>query len=146
MNHIKSLLIYTISHFFVDLACFYFLTGTFLYSIGFSRLAMGFLLYNTVAFGTQMFIGYVSDKLCIEQAKIAIAGCLIVVAGLTVSFSSWPALFLCAAGNALFHVGGGINSLVIQAAGCHEAEYLYLQELLELYWGALRPGQISHLF
>lgn len=73
---------------------------------------MGFLLYNTVAFGTQMFIGYIADKLGMEQAKIAIAGCLIIALGLTVSFSSWPALFLCAAGNALFHVGGGINSLV----------------------------------
>ncbi|OPX46196.1 hypothetical protein CLHUN_00120 [Ruminiclostridium hungatei] len=112
MNHMKSLLIYTISHFSIDLACFYFLAGTFSHSIGYSRLAIGFLLYNTVAFGTQTFIGYAADRASFEHWKIAISGCVMTAIGLRLSFVPWPALLVCAAGNALFHVGGGINSLV----------------------------------
>jgi len=109
----KSLLIYTISHFSIDLVCFYFLTGTFAHSIGYSKLAIGFLSYNTVAFGTQMFIGYAADKASFEHWKIAVSGCVITAMGLSAaSFVPWPALLVCAAGNALFHVGGGINSLV----------------------------------
>jgi FSR family fosmidomycin resistance protein-like MFS transporter len=75
-------------------------------------ISLGFLIYNIIAFGLQMFIGYFVDIHSIEHSKIAFVGCLLVCAGVLLGCFPWLALFLCALGNASFHIGGGINSLV----------------------------------
>lgn len=73
-------------------------------------LVIGFLLYNAIAFGLQPFIGYFCDIK--KLIPIALIGCFILVAGLLLFFLPWASLVICAAGNACFHVGGGIDSLV----------------------------------
>ncbi len=113
MKNKTSLTVYTISHMVVDFSCFYVLMGTFSKQIEDSlTISLGFLLYNILAFGLQMFIGYFVDTYAVEHSKIAFVGCLLVCAGVLLGFSPWLALFLCAVGNASFHIGGGINSLV----------------------------------
>jgi len=106
----KSLIAYTFSHFCVDFTCFYILFHGFKNGISdISLVAIGFLLYNVIAFGLQPVIGFFCD----EHPRIPAGaiGCGLVLAGLAVMPCSWAALSLCALGNACFHIGGGIDSL-----------------------------------
>ncbi|HEY5583559.1 MAG TPA: hypothetical protein VIK78_03605, partial [Ruminiclostridium sp.] len=118
MNNKISLTVYTTSHMVVDFSCFYVLMGMFSNTVkDLITISLGFLIYNIIAFGIQMFIGYFVDKHSIQHSKVAIIGCFIVLLGLLLAFSSlnltpWMALVFCAFGNASFHIGGGINSLV----------------------------------
>ena len=72
--------------------------------------ALGFLLYNIIAFGLQPILGYYCDNN--PTFPIGIIGCIVVTIGLAAIAFPWAALILCALGNACFHVGGGIDSLV----------------------------------
>ena len=107
-----SLLAYTFSHFAVDYLCFWILFGYFSVGIhGTGEQALGFIIYNFIAFGLQMIIG----AFCDEHRKFpsSALGCVLVFAAVIVSgFSGWTALIITALGNAFFHVGGGIDSLV----------------------------------
>jgi hypothetical protein len=113
MKNKTSLIIYTISHMVVDLSCFYVLMGSFSRRVDDSMIiTLGFLMYNILAFGLQMVIGYYVDMRSIEHSKVALIGCLLVCVGVVLGFLPWLALIICAVGNASFHIGGGINSLV----------------------------------
>jgi len=115
-----SLLAYTFSHFCVDYACFFVLFSGFRdASVSMAALtgqpaleilSLGFLLYNTLAFGLQPFIGYLCDSK--QNLPIALIGCGLLLTGLVSTSFPWASLVLCALGNACFHVGGGIDSLV----------------------------------
>ena len=108
-----SLITYTFAHFCVDFACFYVLFSRFLGASTFpptlELIATGFLLYNVLAFGLQPFIGFLCDVR--KGVPIALIGCGILFVGLVLPFP-WISVILCALGNACFHVGGGIDSLV----------------------------------
>ncbi len=115
MQHRASLAVYTFSHFCVDFACFFMLFSGFRNSLpeggaAFQTVALGFLLYNVLAFGLQPFVGYLCDAQ--KRVPIAVIGCALLVLGLTLISFPWTSLILCALGNACFHVGGGIDSLV----------------------------------
>ena len=108
----QSLLVYTLSHFVVDFACFFFLFSAFseATSSSLSLLTTGFLAYNVVAFGLQPLIGYWFDVR--RRRNPALTGCLLLTAGLLLAALPWASLFLCSIGNAFFHVGGGVDSLL----------------------------------
>lgn len=113
MKNKTTLTVYTLSHMVVDFSCFYVLTGTFSKKIvDLTIISIGFLVYNIIAFGLQMFIGYFVDTYAVDYSKVAFVGCLLVCVGVVLGFSPWLALLLCAVGNSSFHIGGGINSLV----------------------------------
>lgn len=106
-----SLLSYTFSHFAVDFSCFWILFGRFSENVSGNEKALGFILYNFVAFGLQMVIG----AYCDEHRKFhsGALGCMLVLLAVGIcNFAPWAALFITALGNAFFHVGGGIDSLV----------------------------------
>ncbi len=99
------------AHFCIDFACFVMLFGGFAKAYAsLETVALGFLAYNVIAFGLQPIIGFLCDR----QARIPISliGCATLIAGMLTMRFAWPALVVCAAGNACFHVGGGIDSLV----------------------------------
>ncbi|MFI3168126.1 MAG: hypothetical protein R3Y32_08445 [Bacillota bacterium] len=106
----KSLISYTFSHFAVDFACFFILISCVLKSTSVSEYAILALIYNVIAFGGQVFVGSFCD--CNKNFKAGLVGGLLVLVSL--AFFSLPicALILCSVGNAFFHVGGGIDSLV----------------------------------
>ena len=107
-----SLLAYTFSHFVVDYLCFWILFGYFSAGIsGTAEQALGFILYNFIAFGLQMVIGAYCDEH--RKFPVSAVGCVLVFIAVLLSDSaSWAALIITALGNAFFHVGGGIESLV----------------------------------
>ena len=106
----SSLVAYSFSHFCVDFACFWLLFARVVPGgMDAQTVALALLIYNMLAFGLQPFIGYLCDTHPMIPAGLI--GCIVVAAGLLLSAYVWPALVLCALGNAFFHIGGGINSL-----------------------------------
>ncbi len=105
----RSLTIYTISHFIVDFACFFILFGRFLQSAGPESAGLGFLFYNVIAFGLQPVFGYICDRR--KALPAGPLGCFLVAAAVIPILGVWWQLAAAALGNALFHVGGGIDSL-----------------------------------
>ncbi|MBO7667928.1 MAG: hypothetical protein J6T26_05645, partial [Firmicutes bacterium] len=107
------LAVITASHLAVDLACFYLLYSSFRPHFGdLGQVAVGFLLYNVIAFGLQPLIGAGLDRRYISGA--APFGCLLVAVGLlTASRFAWAGLILAALGNAFFHAAGGLLSLTL---------------------------------
>ncbi|MDO4568370.1 MAG: hypothetical protein Q4B99_05350 [Clostridia bacterium] len=111
MQNKGSLTIYTIAHFFVDAVCFFMLFGAVRNSIGDSQVFIyGLLVYNAVAFGMQPLIGMLCDKL--HALSISTWGCFLLAMGALLGGVPWLSICLCGLGNAAFHVGGGIDSLV----------------------------------
>ena len=111
---------WTIAHFTVDMGCIYILyKGVWAYYFDSSLLTLGaaIMLYNCIAFGLQMVIGYIADKHPkMEKAigPIGLGGMLIplVILGFSQgAMASWVSLVLCALFNATFHVGGGMDVL-----------------------------------
>ena len=106
MTRKPLLALYSLAHFWVDLSCaflvFRTLTGT-------ADFALCLLLYNFCAFAMQMPLGLLADRFD-RNGIVAALGCgLVALAYIT------PAALLTAVvaglGNALFHLGGGIDTL-----------------------------------
>lgn len=109
--HKKSLVIYTFAHFATDFACFFVLFSTVSNTIESKlQLTIWFLAYNIIAFGLQFIIGYICDTN--RSFPSGLVGIVITIVGLTFARQIYLALILVALGNAFFHVGGGIDSLV----------------------------------
>lgn len=114
-----SLLAYTISHFCVDFICFYFLFGTFSSAVqDMETRVTGFLIYNILAFGLQIILGYLKDKR--PSLPIGIVGILLLFLALFLP-SIWIGLGLVAIGNAMFHIEGGIDSLKYSDGKCRRS-------------------------
>lgn len=99
--------IYSLGHFWVDFSCALLMFGCL---GGGKDWALCLLMYNFCAFAMQMPIGLAADRLS-RNSAVAALGCALVGAG----WSMTGAPVLCAVtaglGNALFHVGGGIDVL-----------------------------------
>ncbi len=102
-----KVMLYSVTHLLVDLACAYLL---------FSRIAgteqwyICILLYNFCAFALQMPIGLLADRWN-RNAVCAALGCVLVAAAYGCGDLSIAAALAAGIGNALFHVGGGIDVL-----------------------------------
>ena len=113
-----TLTVYTLTHFTVDLGCGWLMyalynTGIF----GVDTAAGAFLLYNFLAFGTQFIIGAVVDMLRVREKlchrETAYVGSVLVLLALILgAHTPWLSVTLVGLGNAAFHVGGGIDSLI----------------------------------
>lgn len=103
------LAVWGFSHFCVDFACFFMLFHTVKPGLGdLTEVSLAFLIYNTAAFGLQPLAGYFCDSH--PSFPAGLLGCLMTAAGVLLPLP-WAALGICALGNALFHVGGGIACL-----------------------------------
>ena len=103
------LAVYSAGHLIIDFSCYVILFGYFLPASSGAQLATGFLMYNTIAFPLQMIFGRCFDR---RPSRVpALIGCVLVIAGLLLHGQPSAAVAVCAAGNALFHVGGGTDSL-----------------------------------
>ena len=99
--------IYSLAHFCVDFGCAYFIYSRFLNPW---QWTLCLVLYNFCAFAMQAPLGLLGDRFN-KNAVYAAAGCVIVALS---AFLSKYAVLACIAaglGNALFHLGGGIDTL-----------------------------------
>lgn len=100
---------YSITHFLVDLTCSYFLIQS-LHENG-KYGAISIIVYNFCAFVLQLPIGCIADKIS-KNAVIASWGSLIVASGCFVKYLGiLPLAIIIGIGNAMFHVGGGLDTL-----------------------------------
>ncbi|MGD9560644.1 MAG: hypothetical protein AB7V55_08580 [Oscillospiraceae bacterium] len=110
MGNKATLAAYTFGHFSVDFSCFFLLFAGFAAQMpDLQATTLGFLLYNMLAFGLQPVFGSWCDAR--PRFPAAALGCLLLLAALACLPFAWPSLVLAGLGNALFHVGGGIDSL-----------------------------------
>ena len=100
----KPTLLYAFAHFAVDFGCAYAMFA------GYNGSTIGFLLYNFFAFAMQMPLGLVADA-ANRNRFFALLG-TVMVAGIC-WFPAFGLLgcMLLGAGNALFHIGGGLDVL-----------------------------------
>lgn len=107
--HLKGrsarLIAYSAAHFFVDFACALLLLGS-----GRAGGPGGFLLYNYCAFALQMPLGILADRLD-KNAGLAALGCGLVAAAFALPAAPLALAVVAGVGNALFHVGGGVDVL-----------------------------------
>ena len=100
------LALYSLAHFWVDLSCALLLFRNLL---GSGEWMLCVLLYNFCAFALQMPLGALADRLS-RNGLLAASGCVLVAAAY---LSPWGVLTAVTAGvgNALFHLGGGVDVL-----------------------------------
>lgn len=93
--------VYSVMHFLVDALCAWAMLGRF------SGDYAGFLVYNFCAFALQLPFGVLADALGGKRtpAYTAAFGAALTMAGL------WAGPAVLGVGNALFHVGGGIDTI-----------------------------------
>lgn len=107
MYNEDMLWIYSLAHFCVDFGCAFFIYSRFLNPW---QWTLCLVLYNFCAFAMQAPLGLLGDRLN-RNALYAAAGCVIVA--LSAFLSKWAVLacVIAGLGNALFHLGGGIDTL-----------------------------------
>ncbi len=100
------LALYSAAHFWVDFSCALLIFGTLSGDPSFPLCA---LLYNFCAFALQMPLGLLADRLD-RNGLLAASGCILAAAAYLLP---WPEALAVTAGtgNALFHLGGGIDVL-----------------------------------
>lgn len=101
----RRLLIYSLSHFIVDFSCALLLLGVVCPQ---GDAALCLLVYNFCAFACQAPLGLLADSWG-RNHLVAAGGCLLAALAWLLA---GPAAAACAGlGNALFHVGGGLDTL-----------------------------------
>lgn len=99
--------IYSIGHFLVDFVCAWRLLGRFSGTEGWVLAA---LLYNFCAFALQMPLGILADRYGRNRVFAALGALLVCLGALVPGF--WPSVLMLGIGNALYHVGGGRETML----------------------------------
>ncbi len=106
MDRRGLLVLYALSHFWVDLSCAFLMFRT---VTGTESAALALLLYNFCTFALQMPLGLAADRLD-RNGQAAAAGCLLAAAAYALP-GPLSAAVTAGLGNALFHLGGGLDTL-----------------------------------
>lgn len=99
--------IYSLAHFCVDFSCAFFIYSRFLNPW---QWTLCLVLYNFCAFAMQAPLGLLGDRIN-KNAVFAAAGCVIVALSVFLANYAVTACIVAGLGNALFHLGGGIDTL-----------------------------------
>ena len=109
MRRPGSLAAYTAAHFSVDLCCAWSMLRA---GAATGQTLIILVFYHRLAFGLQAFFGMFLDRKPGMYQNAAILGCFMTAAGVILTNVSAPgAVAFCGLGNALFHVGGGVEAL-----------------------------------
>lgn len=104
--------VYSLLHFIVDLSCALLISMLTVQKAGTTSLFTAVVTYNFFAFAVQLPIGIIGDKIN-KNALLSAVGCAL--AALAYAFYRVPmaACITAGLGNAMFHIGGGIDVLNI---------------------------------
>ena len=101
--------VYSAAHFFVEFACAFLMFRSISVT---SDWLLCVLIYNFCAFAMQMPLGILADKLN-RNYLLAVVGCVLVGVAYALIHIPIVAAIVAGTGNALFHLGGGIDVLNI---------------------------------
>ncbi len=124
---------YSFSHFCVDFCCALLILPA---ARAYLSPALVYVLYNFFAFALQMPIGLLADVLN-KNAVLASIGCGLTALGF--AFSPFPvaSVVVAGVGNALFHVGGGVDVLNVSGSKASSLGVFVSPGALGLYLGGL---------
>lgn len=109
----KIISIYSIIHFIVDLSCAVLVSNLVTQKMeSETNLFIAILIYNFFAFAMQLPIGIIADKIN-KNAICSAIGCILVAIGFGLANYGIISCLIAGIGNAMFHVGGGIDVLNI---------------------------------
>ncbi len=103
----KSLPIYALGHFAVDFCCAWLLLRRLTALPQWAELA---LVYNFCAFALQMPFGIVADRVGRDRLFAALGAGVVLLSAIPIG--PWYTAVLAGLGNALYHIGGGRESLL----------------------------------
>lgn len=105
--------LYSVIHFIVDLSCVVLVTNLITQKMGKNaNLFIAILIYNFFAFAMQLPIGIIADKLN-KNAIYSGFGCVLVAIAFEFADFGIISCVIAGIGNAMFHIGGGIDVLNI---------------------------------
>ena len=128
--------IYALSHFAVDLGCAYAVFS------GSTAGAMGYLLYNFFAFAVQMPLGLLADRFGKNRFFAAAGALLIALVCCFSTFGMWGIVVL-GLGNALFHIGGGLDVLNLSGSRAAPLGVFVSPGAFGLFLGTLWGNQMG---
>lgn len=149
-NQKTSLWLHTPLHMIVDFSCIYLMSrhihAAVLAESAGSDWLMYVIMYNFFAFAVQLPIGVIGDRLQRNNALAAAGIGCILAAYICISLldiSAFPAVPVIAAGlgNAMFHIGGGIDVLQKARHHCTEAGIFVSSGALGVFAGKWLPGK-----
>ena len=109
----KIMLIYSIIHFVVDFSCAVLISNIIIPQLtGSFSLFFAIIIYNFFAFAIQLPIGILADKIN-KNAICSALGCVLVIMAFAISRFGITSCLIAGIGNAMFHIGGGIDVLNI---------------------------------
>lgn len=106
-RHWHMVTVYSATHFLVDFSCAFLMLRSFSHI---SEAMLYVLLYNFCAFALQMPLGLIADRVN-KNHQFALVGCLLIAAAFFMVPMGLAAVLIVGLGNALFHIGGGIDVL-----------------------------------
>ncbi len=112
MKKFSIVSIYSIIHCIVDMACSLLIAGFLTPVLSEKALFVAIFLYDFFAFAFQLPFGILADKLN-KNAIVSAIGCLLIIVAYCINPFGILACIVAGIGNALFHVGGGIDVLNI---------------------------------
>lgn len=133
------LAVYSLSHFLVDFSCAFLIYSRFLNPW---QWTLSLVLYNFFAFAMQAPLGLLGDFLN-RNAILAAAGCLIVATSAGLSRWAVAACIVAGLGNALFHLGGGIDTLNESREKCGKLGVFVSPGAFGIYFGTILGKQRS---
>lgn len=128
------LTIYALGHFAVDFLCAWAVLGRL---AGFARWPELALVYNFCAFALQMPVGIVADRVG-RNRSFSGWGALLALLGAAIRVP-WATVILCGLGNALYHVGGGRETL-LESRGYGTLGIFVAPGALGIFLGSLLRG------
>lgn len=128
---------YAAAHFLVDFSCAFLMFSRIRFS---EQWYLCLLLYNFLAFAMQMPIGLLADRLN-RNAVCAAAGCALAALAYPISGMHMAAVLALGIGNALFHVGGGIDVLNISRGKSGPLGIFVSPGAFGIYFGTLLGNQ-----
>lgn len=131
---------YSAAHFLVDLSCALLVLGLLVPA---GDAAAVVLLYNFCAFALQMPLGLLADRLDRNHLTAA-SGCLLVLLAWGLP-GGLPAALTAGVGNALFHVGGGLDTLHSSAGRVGPLGIFVSPGAFGIYLGGLWSGGAAAL-
>ncbi|MDR2854537.1 MAG: hypothetical protein LBV40_00020 [Methanomicrobiales archaeon] len=143
-KHWNMVGVYSATHFFVDFACAFLMFRSI---AGTPESYLCVLFYNFCAFAMQMPLGIIADKIN-RNSFFAIFGCVLV--GLAYGFVHIPiaAVIIIGIGNAMFHIGGGIDVLNISDKKLAPLGIFVAPGAFGIYYGAMlgKGSDLSAIF
>lgn len=133
--------VYTLSHLSVDFACAFFVMR----QAGAAQGLICILVYNFCAFALQLPLGLLADVINKNKLLAALGIALVAIAPLF----EGSALALCiivGMGNALFHVGGGLDTLNDSKSKSGRLGVFVSSGAVGLYLGSLGLGSLEPLW